>query len=179
MAHPRMAFTAEFWNDRAVVCRATENHVGCSVVQEFGAFQSWTEANQFANKLNEGLGLSPEEARELVAASLLAVSDRLRIAVRENQFWDLAPVIVRAHSLQVRSIVVNLELARTFCHIASCREPCSKIEQLVQTAARALDSALAHLPQLRLSRDEAEELFIGIELLKTELHNIPRRIAES
>lgn len=99
MSHPRMAFTAELWSDQAVVCRAMEGQVGCSVVQEFGPFPSWTEANHFAGKLNEGLGLSPVDARKIHTEALLAASECLKITSRKISFWDCAPVIARANLL--------------------------------------------------------------------------------
>ncbi len=50
----RVAFTAEFWGDSAVICRATDDQPGPAVVQEFGEFESWTQAQTFAQHLNQG-----------------------------------------------------------------------------------------------------------------------------
>jgi len=170
--HPRIAFTAEFWNSRAVVCRVVENRIGASVMQEFGLFDTWTEANQFANKLNEGLGLGQEEAREIVTAAQLAVIDHLSVAVRKDSFWDRAPVISRANSLQVRFLFAHLQLARTFCQLARCNEADSRSASLVGRAMQALDSALAFLPRLRVRQAEIEELHMQFESLKAELRGL-------
>jgi len=67
----RLAFTAEFWGDAAVVCRAIENRAGLVVYPEFGLFDTWTHANAFAAKLNEGLELDPVEARQIITSSML------------------------------------------------------------------------------------------------------------
>lgn len=70
----RFAFTAQFWGDRAVVCRAVEDRPGPVVEQQFGEFKTWTQAHACASKLNEGLNLDPLEARQIVTSSLLATA---------------------------------------------------------------------------------------------------------
>ncbi len=45
----RFAFTAKYWGAAAVVCRATEDSPGPSVQQEFGRFETWTQANAFCH----------------------------------------------------------------------------------------------------------------------------------
>ncbi|HKW33930.1 MAG TPA: hypothetical protein VJN92_13055 [Candidatus Acidoferrum sp.] len=71
---PRIAFTAQFWGNGAVVCRAVEDRPGPMVEQQFGEFRTWTQAHTFATKLNEGLDLDPLEARQIVTSSLLAAA---------------------------------------------------------------------------------------------------------
>src|SRR5271154_491803 len=71
----RFAFTAKYWGRRAVVCRADEDRPGPVVVQEFGQFESWTTANVFARRLNEGLDLDPVEANRIVICSELLTSE--------------------------------------------------------------------------------------------------------
>ncbi len=51
----RIAFAARYWGDKAVVCRSSEDCPGPVVDQEFGEFETWTQANMFAARLNEGL----------------------------------------------------------------------------------------------------------------------------
>lgn len=70
--HARFAFTAQFWGNGAVVCRAVEDRPGPIVEQQFGEFPSWTQAHAFASKLNEGLYLDPLDVRHIVTSSLLA-----------------------------------------------------------------------------------------------------------
>jgi len=68
----RFAFTAQYWGHGAAVCRAVENSPGPVVEAQFGEFKTWTQANDFAAKLNEGLDLDPVEVRRI------ATSYRLR-----------------------------------------------------------------------------------------------------
>lgn len=75
---PRFAFTAEFWGDGAVVCRATEDRPGPVVEQQFGEFKTWTQAQCFATKLNEGLDLDHLAVRQIVTSSLLATAASFR-----------------------------------------------------------------------------------------------------
>ena len=77
----RFAFTAQFWGDRALVCRAVEDSPGPVVERQFGEFQTWTQAQAFASKLNGGLGLGTLEVRQIVTSSLLATA-----CVREGTF---------------------------------------------------------------------------------------------
>jgi len=62
----RFAFTAQFWGDAAVVCRATEDQPGPVVEQQFGEFPTSTEALNCTIKLNEGLDLAPPDVRQIV-----------------------------------------------------------------------------------------------------------------
>src|SRR5437667_4442 len=70
----RFAFTAKYWGDAAVVCRATEHRPGPSVQQEFGKFATWTQANAFATQLNECLEIAPGAAA--LASTRTACSER-------------------------------------------------------------------------------------------------------
>lgn len=172
MTHLRMAFTAEYWGKQAVVCRALENSTGCSVAQEFGTFDSWTEARVFAEKLNEGLGLSMEEAREIVTGAMLATSDVTRMGARKGFFREYAPVVVKARSLRVRCIFSQLRLARTYCYLTQCRPLEGRSLFLLEKAAKVLEFALHSLPNMGMSRQEAEDLIVLIGMLKAELQHI-------
>lgn len=70
----RIAFTAEFWGNAAVVCLAQEDQPGPVVDQEFGFFDTWTQANAFASKLNEGLHIAPADVRQIVISAMLRAS---------------------------------------------------------------------------------------------------------
>lgn len=70
----RFAFAAQFWGDRAVVCRAVEDRPGPVVEQQFGEFPTWTQAHDCARRLNEGLDLDPLDVRRIVTSSLLATA---------------------------------------------------------------------------------------------------------
>ncbi|HEY6269778.1 MAG TPA: hypothetical protein VIX11_15875 [Candidatus Acidoferrum sp.] len=76
----RIAFTAKYWGDKAVVCRSSEDCPGPAVDQEFGEFETWTQANAFAGRLNEGLEIPPAEAEQIITSSILRTSGLLRDA---------------------------------------------------------------------------------------------------
>src|ERR1700758_3462600 len=101
----RLAFTARFWGDSAVVCRALENHPGPAVVQEFGSFRPWTQAHAFATRLNEGLDHDHSGARQIMASSELLASDLLRTAVSPARPSCLAFARVGGKPLRVQFIL--------------------------------------------------------------------------
>jgi hypothetical protein len=72
MAQPRLAFTAEFCGDQAVVCRATENCPGPVAEEQSGVFESWTQAMAFARELNQGLDIHPDDVRQILTSAYLA-----------------------------------------------------------------------------------------------------------
>jgi len=93
----RLAFTATFLGDAAVVCRAIEDRPGPIADPAFGRFETWTQAQAFARRLNEDLKLDPVEARQIVTSSILCTnevwrdpespevfSNRLRAASQES-----------------------------------------------------------------------------------------------
>lgn len=168
-----MAFTAEYWGKRAVVCRAVDGSTGCSVIQEFGSFPTWTEARNFAEKLNEGLGLSPADAHEIVTAAQLAASHLPQAPVRQTCFRDRSPVLMKARALQTRCISSQLQLARTYCRLARSR-PAGHAKLLREMATRAVDLALLSLPSVIMNRNEADEFVFLIERVETELAGISK-----
>jgi hypothetical protein len=169
MGHPRMAFAAEYWGNEAVICRAMEDSVGCAVVQEFGTFLSWTEANSFASRLNEGLGVTREEAREIVTGALLASNDLTQPKNRENLFRSHSPAIARAQVLHLHCIAASLQLARTYCQLSRCMYSSVDRDPLLKKAGRFLNAALRRLPQIAVSSAEAEEVAARIARLLAEL----------
>ena len=66
------AFTAEGRAPSAVVCLAFEGRPDFLVRDEFGTFETWTEANAVAAELNRALGISCAEARQIVTSAALA-----------------------------------------------------------------------------------------------------------
>jgi hypothetical protein len=83
----RFAFTAQVWGDGAVVCRAIEDRPGPIVEQQFGEFNTWTQAHNFAAKLNEGLDLSYHEVRHIVTSSFLATASVIQEALNSKHLW--------------------------------------------------------------------------------------------
>src|SRR5215469_3729718 len=116
---PRFAFTAQFWGDGAVVCRAVEDRAGPVVEQQFGEFATWTQANAFAAKLNEGLDLDPLDVRQIVTSSLLSTACVMQEALNSRSQWRGSCIEVEARAAQLRFVLSELALALTFCRCAS------------------------------------------------------------
>ena len=113
------AFTAQFWGDRAVVCRAVKGLPGPVVEQQFGEFPTWTQAHAFASKLNEGLGLDPLEVRQIVTSSLLAAACVVQAALNSRTAWPDSDAVAKARTVQLRFVLSELALAITFCRAAT------------------------------------------------------------
>ena len=87
-AEARFAFTAQYWGNGAVVCRAVEDRPGPVVEPQFGEFPTWTQAMDFANKLNEGLDLNPHEVRRIVTSSVLATACVIQASLNGRGLWS-------------------------------------------------------------------------------------------
>ena len=109
----RFAFTAQYWGNGAVVCRAIEDQPGPVVEQQFGEFPTWTQALSCATKLNEGLDLDFLEVRRIVTSSLLATACVLQESLNCRRLWSAAQLETRA--AQLRFVMSELTLALTFC----------------------------------------------------------------
>ena len=165
-----LAFTAAYWGDEAVVCRAQRGVAGLAVAQEFGVFKTWTQANSFARQLNKGLELSPEEEHELVADAMLDGNQVVEAANCLQNFWRRAPVLLAANDLQVESLLAQLQLAVTFCRLMRHSEPPQRLDYLAQHAQNAFDRALRFAPKLKISESQGQEL---CELLTLILKQLP------
>jgi hypothetical protein len=80
MMSARIAFTAEFYGEQAVVCLAQEDRPGAVIDQELGRFETWTQANAFAIKLNDRLAIAPADVRQIVISAMLRGGRALRTA---------------------------------------------------------------------------------------------------
>ena len=87
----RFAFTAQYWGNGAVVCRAIEDRPGPLVEQQFGEYPTWTQAQNCATKLNEGLGLDPRDVRQIVTSSFLATAAVIQEALDSSHAWWVYP----------------------------------------------------------------------------------------
>jgi hypothetical protein len=73
----RSAFAAITTQEGAVVVRVLADTSDVCPQQEYGCFETWTQAQVFASMLNEKYGIDPVEARHIVvSASLAAESSR-------------------------------------------------------------------------------------------------------
>jgi hypothetical protein len=140
----RFAFTARYWGDKAVVCRSSEDRAGPRVDQEFGEFETWTQANAFAARLNEGLEIPPTEAEQIITNSILCASDLLRAAASPERARVLHRGAVAGRPLRVQFVLAELELAVTFCRIVR-RKPSRHTERLLRNARNALFNAMHYV----------------------------------
>jgi len=124
-----------------VVCRAVEDRPGPSVVQEFGEFDSWTQANAFARRLNEGLDLDPIEANRIVICSELRTNELMQTVERMDGVLERPRTRSTDKFLRVQFAIAELELALTFCRLVT-RNPERATERLLRNARRALFNAM-------------------------------------
>jgi len=137
----RFAFMAKYWGDTAVVCRATEGHPGPVVEQQFGQFKTWTQANYFASRLNEGLEIHHHQAEQIITSSTLEASYLLRMGEPLAGARDPRGVLLDGKSLRVQLILAELDLAVTFCRILSSKR--SRYEKrMLRNARNALFDAM-------------------------------------
>lgn len=144
----RFAFTAQPWGDRAVVCRAVEDRPGPVVEQQFGQFYTWTQAQNFAAKLNEGLNLDTLEVRQIVTSSLLATARVIQEALDTQLLRADSPAVAQIRATQLRFVLAELNLALTFCRSARylSRNP---VLRVLLDARNALDHSMNLLMKFR------------------------------
>src|SRR5215471_3000668 len=140
----RFAFTAQFWGDGAVVCRAVEDRPGPAVEQQFGEFRTWTQAHNFAAKLNEGLDLDPVDVRQIVTSSLLASACVVQEAFNPSLSWADSSIGHAARAAQLRFMLAELALALTFCRSASLL-PDTPVGSVLLNARKALEHSISFL----------------------------------
>jgi hypothetical protein len=153
----RIAFTAKYWGGKAVVCRSNEDCPGPAVDQEFGEFETWTQANHFAARLNEGLDMPPAEAEQIITSSILRTSELMyeaslpEVAARARR----GPVTGRA--LRLQFMLAELELAVTFCRIVRSK-PSENTDRLLRNARNALFDAMHFVCRSELAASELEAI---------------------
>ena len=170
----RFAFTAKYWGRRAVVCRAVEDRPGPMVVQEFGQFASWTQANTFARKLNEGLDIDVVEANRIVTASELRTSDLMRAVDSMEASSQQSPERATENFLRAQFALAQLELALTFCRLVSCN-PGRRAGRLVRNARNALFNAMHALVYCALAEADTQRITDKMALLVEALQEISPR----
>lgn len=164
----RLAFTASFWGQAAVVCRAVDGRPGPLVDQEFGPFETWTQANAFATRLNEGLDLDSTEAQQIVISSILRSIDPLHAAVVQECSGDSWPRRAAGKPVRMQFILAELELAVTFCRIIRSR-PSPHTARMLRNARNALFNAMDYVFHSELTGRDLEEITAGCQRLQTAM----------
>jgi hypothetical protein len=137
----RLVFTAGLWGERAVVCRAVEGRAGAAVEQQFGLFPTWTQAHEFAQRLNDGMELSPLEARQIMTDATLRLTRLLEAGDSRRKRSGCCEDRGRANAALWRTMLANLKLAETVCRISpglSLRHSCRCLELARQSLSDAL-----------------------------------------
>lgn len=170
----RFAFTAQLWGDGAVVCRAIEDRPGPVVEQQFGEFPTWTQANAFSAKLNQGLDLDPLEVRQIVTSSLLATACVVQEALHSDQSWNRSAVRLAAQQAHLRFVLAELSLALTFCRSASALSDDSPLRILLN-ARKALHHSRQFITAFDGDYDDLEPIAVHAEMLDSALEEVSSR----
>jgi hypothetical protein len=72
-AGQRFAFTAVITEAGAVVVRVLADTSALWPQEEYGYFETWTEAQSFATVLNQTYGIEPKEAQHIIVSASLAL----------------------------------------------------------------------------------------------------------
>ena len=72
-ARERFAFTAVITGTGAMVVRVVADTAGFCPQKEYGSFETWTEAQDFAAVLNQTHGIDPMETQYIVVSASLAL----------------------------------------------------------------------------------------------------------
>jgi hypothetical protein len=168
---PRFAFTAQFWGDGAVVCRAVEDRPGPVVEQQFGQFPTWTQANACASKLNEGLGLDAIDVRHIVTSSFLATACVVQAALASDVSWRNSSTGIAARAVQLRFVFAELTLALTFCDSARLLSG-SMLNRLFRNAQKALEHSKRFITFFDGDRSELAGIAQSADALNMALQNL-------
>jgi hypothetical protein len=161
---PRLAFTADFWGKSAVLCRALEDCPGPIVDQQFGAFDSWTQANAYAEKLNEGLELDASDARRIVISAMLARDVVLRVAAYPEVQGTTSLCVAASRAARMELLLEELRLAVTLC--GSVRESTTlTTDRLAPVVSKVLFNCASFASRCPLSPRQLQEIAAGVEAL--------------
>jgi hypothetical protein len=72
-ASQRFAFAAVITESGAMIVRVLADTSALCFQQEYGCFETWTQAQDFATVLNQTHGIGPREAQHIVISASLAV----------------------------------------------------------------------------------------------------------
>lgn len=168
---PRFAFTAQLLGDGAVVCRAIEDRPGPVVEQQFGEFPTWTQANAFAAKLNQGLDLDPLDVRQIVTSSLLVTACVVQPALYSDQPWNHSAVRLAAQEAHLRFVLAELSLALTLCRSASALSDSSS-RRILLNARKALHHSKRFINTFEGDDDDLEGIAVHVDMLSSALKDL-------
>ena len=168
----RFAFTAQFWGEGAVVCRAIEHRPGPVVEQQFGQFETWTQAQDFATKLNEGLDLDPLQTRQIVTSSFLATASVIQRALDSSPSWTGSKTQRDARAAQLRFLLSQLAFAITLCRSVALLSDAPSLRML-SNVHRALHDTKRFLMFFDDDYELLEKVVENVEVLEEALQSPP------
>ena len=176
--HDRFAFTAMYWDNVAVVCRAVEHQPGPVVNQEFGQFQTWTQAHIFATRLNEGLDIPMLEAQRIITSSVLSTDALFHSGNIPEFVFDRPGTSPSASSPRIKFVLAKPDLAVTFCRLARSK-PVHSVTCLLHIARNALFDAMHFLCHSDLLPRDLEQIFAKRERLLVAPRNSSQQHQET
>ena len=168
----RFAFTAQFWGESAVIGRAIEDKPGTVVEPQFGEFATWTQANAFAAKLNEGLGIDACVARQIVTSAFLAKARVIQAASNSDRSLKFSGLRADCQTTNVHFLLSELSLALTYCD-ATGLVTCEKSRRVVRNAHTALLHASDFMLRFDGDPKELEGLATTAGTLSDALRQLP------
>jgi hypothetical protein len=118
---------------------------------------TWTQANAFATRLNEGLEIDPAEADRIITGSILDASEILRAADSPAHTCDRLRWPIAGNRLRVEFMLAKLDLAVTFCRIARSG-PSQHTSRLLRKARNALFDGMHFVCGSELAAYESEAI---------------------
>jgi len=162
----QLAFAAALAGDEAVLAEAVLGLPGLTVDKRFGTFPTWTQANERARRLNEGLGLTQSQAQAIVTEVRLAAHNLIDEC---DSILQMARELgQRQRQLELTCLLAQMELGVTFCRNACTRHDVRK-ERLLRDARKTLSRTLSAMHKFEFGLGALDELRAGIDRLQAAL----------
>ena len=166
----RFAFTAQYWGSGAVVCRAIEDRPGPLVEQQFGEFPTWTQAQNCATKLNDGLSLDPLDVRQIVTSSFLATASVIQEALDSSHARTSSTIERQVRATQLRFVLSQLSFAITLCRTVSLLSEAAQL-RVLSSVRSALHTTNRFLPLFDGDYQQLETLAHSAKALQNALQS--------
>jgi len=171
-AQAQWAYTATYAEDKPILATAVVGVPGLAMVRRFGPFRTWAEANEYAERLNADLGVTPSESHTIVTDA----KRKADTLIRECQsLLQMAKGFLRSYQHPaLEYVLAQLELGVTFCHLACTRADIRK-ERLLRNAHTALSNAINAMCKFEFSMEGMDQIRAGIEHLQNALEQCTAR----
>ena len=171
-ARAQWAYTATYARDQAVLAKAVVGVPGLAVVQGFGTFRTWTQANEYAERLNADLGVTPAQSSTIVTDAMLKadtlISECQCLRQMAEELCQSQPVLA--------FLLAQLELGARFCSMACARADIWK-ECGLRNAHKALSNAINAMGKSEFSVEGMGQITAAIDHLQNALEECIARTA--